>query len=40
MSHRILVVDDNEDVVHITASFLTAKGYTVETPSTDSAHSR
>ena len=31
MSHRILVVDDNEDVVHITASFLNAKGYTVET---------
>lgn len=31
MSHRILVVDDNEDVVHITASFLTAKGYTVDT---------
>ncbi len=31
MSHRILVVDDNEDVAHITASFLTAKGYTVET---------
>ena len=31
MSHRILVVDDNEDVVHITASFLTAKGYTVVT---------
>jgi CheY-like chemotaxis protein len=31
MSHRILVVDDNEDVVHITASFLTAKGYAVDT---------
>jgi DNA-binding response OmpR family regulator len=31
MSKRILVVDDNEDVVHITASFLTAKGYEVET---------
>jgi DNA-binding response OmpR family regulator len=31
MSHRILVVDDNEDVAHITASFLTAKGYTVDT---------
>jgi DNA-binding response OmpR family regulator len=31
MSHRILVVDDNEDVVHITASFLTAKGYVVDT---------
>ena len=31
MSHRILVVDDNEDVAHITASFLTAKGYTVVT---------
>ena len=31
MSHRILVVDDNADVVHITASFLTAKGYVVET---------
>jgi two-component system, sensor histidine kinase ChiS len=29
MSDRILVVDDNEDVAHITASFLTAKGYTV-----------
>jgi len=26
MSHLILVVDDNADVVHITASFLTAKG--------------
>ncbi len=31
MSHRILVVDDNEDVAHITASVLTAKGYVVET---------
>jgi DNA-binding response OmpR family regulator len=31
MSQRILVVDDNEDVVHITASFLRAKGYVVET---------
>jgi CheY-like chemotaxis protein len=31
MSHRVLVVDDNVDVVHITASFLTANGYTVET---------
>ena len=31
MSHRILVVDDNEDVLHITASFLTAKGYVVDT---------
>src|SRR6185295_11921992 len=31
MSQRILVVDDNEDVAHITASFLTAKGYEVET---------
>lgn len=31
MSNRILVVDDNQDVAHITASFLLAKGYTVET---------
>ncbi len=31
MSERILVVDDNEDVAQITASFLTAKGYIVET---------
>ena len=31
MSQRILVVDDNEDVVSITASFLKAKGYTVQT---------
>ena len=31
MNERILVVDDNEDVVHITASFLTAKGYDVQT---------
>lgn len=31
MSQRILVVDDNEDVVHITASFLVAKGYEVDT---------
>jgi len=30
MSERILVVDDNEDVAQITASFLTAKGYLVE----------
>ncbi len=30
MSERILVVDDNEDVAQITASFLRAKGFTVE----------
>jgi DNA-binding response OmpR family regulator len=30
-NQRILVVDDNEDVAQITASFLTAKGYLVET---------
>lgn len=37
MSQRILVVDDNEDVAHITSSFLTAKGYVVETAH-DGAH--
>jgi len=29
MTKTILVVDDNEDVARITASFLTAKGYAV-----------
>ena len=37
MSKRILVVDDNEDVAHITASFLLAKGYIVDT-ALDGAH--
>ncbi len=36
MSQRILIVDDNEDVIQITASFLVAKGYEVDT-ATDGA---
>ena len=33
MAKTILVVDDNEDVARITASFLTAKGYVAVTAS-------